>query len=322
MDALLEPYLRAVEAQTEQDSLSELLASHAEPVIRRTVAGRLSGLWDDIDDVCSEARLELLLHLRRMKSEAGPAIIEDFGAYVATVAGNACNHYFRRRRPGRARLRKQIRFLLTNQPTLRIYAGPGGRDCASVATLSKLPLLSDPRRLEELPSLIEGDRDLAVLLGRILETAGAAIDLDDLANIVARIWHIPPDPVHTSDATELDAIPSTSLDPELSIDHRRYTERLWTEIRQLPRPQRVALLLNLRDGRGNSVLSLFPLAGLASFPEIAGLLEVAEGKLASLWTGLPCDDNTIANLLDCTRQQVINLRMSGRKRLANRMRQS
>jgi hypothetical protein len=42
-------------------------------------------------------------------------------------------------------------------------------------------------------------------------------------------------------------------------------------------------------------------------------------EFASLWSRLPIDDITLAEQLDCTRQQVINLRMSARKRLRNRL---
>jgi hypothetical protein len=46
---------------------------------------------------------------------------------------------------------------------------------------------------------------------------------------------------------------------------------------------------------------------------------MSEAELAGLWNDLPLDDNRIAALLACTRQQVINLRMSARKRLAKRI---
>jgi hypothetical protein len=42
--------------------------------------------------------------------------------------------------------------------------------------------------------------------------------------------------------------------------------------------------------------------------------------MAAIWPRLPLDDLAIAERLACTRQQVINLRMAGRKRLATRLR--
>ena len=82
----------------------------------------------------------------------------------------------------------------------------------------------------------------------------------------------------------------------------------------------MALLLSLRDHTGAGVLWLLPILGLASIRQIAGVLDIPALEMAELWRRLPLDDLTIAQRLDCTRQQVINLRMAGRKRLATRLR--
>ena len=71
---------------------------------------------------------------------------------------------------------------------------------------------------------------------------------------------------------------------------------------------------------GAGVLWLLPIVGLASIREIAGVLDIPAVEMAALWPRLPLDDLTIAERLACTRQQVINLRMAGRKRLATRLR--
>jgi len=105
------------------------------------------------------------------------------------------------------------------------------------------------------------------------------------------------------------------LDPHRITESRIFAERLWVEIRLLPVNQRLALLLNMKD---NAIL-LFPLCGVASIRQIATVLEMQPEKLAALWNNLPMDDNALAALLDLSRQQVINLRMSARKRLANRL---
>ena len=53
--------------------------------------------------------------------------------------------------------------------------------------------------------------------------------------------------------------------------------------------------------------------------EIAAALEIPERDLARLWPDLPLDDLWIAARMGITRQQVINLRKSGRARLARRL---
>lgn len=120
-------------------------------------------------------------------------------------------------------------------------------------------------------------------------------------------------------AEHWDVLPDRAHSPEKTLDLRRYVARLWSEVSDLPRKQRVALLLHLRDRNGNPVLPMFPISGVAFLPALAGALGILEPELAAMWPDLPFDDSAIAALLDCTRQQVINLRMSARKRLANRM---
>jgi DNA-directed RNA polymerase specialized sigma24 family protein len=287
----------------------------AEPIIQRTVAARLSGRWEDIEDVCSEARLELLLHLRRLKAKPDARPIEDFTVYVGTLARNTCFHYFRRRRPGRARLAKQIRFLL-QEPGFRTWQRHGATWCG-------LAEWSEDRATPQAPRLVEGlaagNRDMEALLRNVFETAGGPIAFDALVNTVAEVWRIAPEPDSVPLDIDVEAIPSAAQGIEISIDRHRYAQRLWREIGLLPRPQRVAILLNLRDGRGNSILSLFPLSGVASFADTAAVLELGEAQLAAIWVELPWDDNAIARFLSRTRQQVINLRMAARKRLANRL---
>ena len=39
-----------------------------------------------------------------------------------------------------------------------------------------------------------GDRNLVTVMSRLFESAGGQIKVDSLVEIVARVWHIPPDP--------------------------------------------------------------------------------------------------------------------------------
>jgi hypothetical protein len=230
MDALFDAWLRAGDGPYAEQRLSELI-DQARPLIRRVVASRLAGFGEDREDLCSDVQMEVLLWLRRLKTEPDTVAIEDCPAYVSTIAANACNRYFRRR-----------------------YTG------------------------------------------------GASVNIT-----------VP------MSAGQLEAVPDRAQPVEQAIDCRRYAARLWEEIRALPRRQRIALLFHLRDAQGNSALSLFQLTGTAFLPAIATAVGMSEAELAGLWNDLPLDDNRIAALLACTRQQVINLRMSARKRLAKRI---
>jgi hypothetical protein len=58
---------------------------------------------------------------------------------------------------------------------------------------------------------------------------------------------------------------------------------------------------------------------IATLDEIAESLEMTAEEFAHLWNRLPLDDATIASQLGASRQRVINLRSSARRRLSRRM---
>ena len=88
----------------------------------------------------------------------------------------------------------------------------------------------------------------------------------------------------------------------------------------MPRRQRIALLLNLRNPHGINVITLIPTTGVATFEQIAQALEIPAAEFEQLWVELPLDDLRLAAYLGATRQQVINLRKTARERLLKRMR--
>jgi hypothetical protein len=99
-----------------------------------------------------------------------------------------------------------------------------------------------------------------------------------------------------------------------------YLESLWLEIRKLPLGQRRALLLNLRDSTGHDMTALFAHTHIATLDEVAEALELTLEEFLELSNELPMEDSVMAIQLGITRQQVINLRTSARRRLARRMR--
>jgi DNA-directed RNA polymerase specialized sigma24 family protein len=106
--------------------------------------------------------------------------------------------------------------------------------------------------------------------------------------------------------------------PLLRLERREDVDRLWAAIRLLPLQQRIALLLNLRSVGSGSAIALFVLLGVTTFDGLAAALDMVPAELIAIWSQLPLDDLTIAERLGVTRQQVINLRKSARKRLDRR----
>jgi hypothetical protein len=107
--------------------------------------------------------------------------------------------------------------------------------------------------------------------------------------------------------------------PQDVLAQRASLRDVWAEIVELPVRQRAALLLNMRDPEGGGILDVLPTTGVVTMDDIARALELSLDELATLWARLPLDDLTIATRFGITRQQVINLRKSGRARLARRL---
>jgi DNA-directed RNA polymerase specialized sigma24 family protein len=96
---------------------------------------------------------------------------------------------------------------------------------------------------------------------------------------------------------------------------RETLDLLWNAIRELPLPQRRALLLHAHDSGGGSVIPLLVFTGVATFDDMAAVLNYNRTSLERLWDRLPMADLDIGNLLGITRPRVIGLRRAARERL-------
>ena len=110
-----------------------------------------------------------------------------------------------------------------------------------------------------------------------------------------------------------------ALDFEIMLEQQHMLALLWQEVCELPYRQRLALLLNFKDARGQDLVGLLPYTRTATIEQIAKAIDLPIEEFLRLWNKLPLEDATIAGLLGATRQQVINLRKCARERLERRM---
>ena len=309
MDALLAP-LAAAHGSDAEATLGDLLTTHAAPLIRRIVVRRLGYANSDVDDVCSQVVLQLMLRLRQGVRDGDLTAIEAFDRYIAASAHHGCDHYLRRKYPLRWQLRNRLRYVLEHDSDWSVWratdetwlCGPVGWQARPLAVT---PAASDlagvaPQRVRE-------------LLLRIFQLSDGPLELAGVVEVAAAAWGVP---LHRDeDGKAIEAVPDLRTPIDVDMALRERAARVWSEIRELPVRQRQALLLNLKD----EGLSLFLATGTASLRGVADALEMPVETLAALWNDLPLSDIEVAIRMGCTRQQVINLRMSARKRLSNRM---
>lgn len=338
MDSLLLTFIEESDEKKADLCLTRLIDEHAAPIIREILGSSLrifdvSGAGStnqDAGDLFNDIVVNLVSRLRQIKYNPAQAGITDFRSYVAATAHNACNFYLRQRFPRRSRLKNRLRYLLSHDSEFATWTTDiSGFLCglaqwreqttsASVGLLEKIR--QDTRgwiREVGLTSIGTARGELTSLLKAIFQWCESPVKLDHLVNIVAdvcRVKDLPDEPLETlmNVATPVPGF-------ETTLELQRKLELLWREICQLPRRQRIALLLNFRDSHGQELISLLPYTRVATIEEIAKTLEIPLVEFLKLWNELPLEDLAIAELLGATRQQVINLRKCARERLERRM---
>lgn len=325
LDPVLLRFVEAPDLASAEQELHDLIERHALPLANAIVVRKLrqfrtsrAGGVDarDRDDVVGDVLTALVERLWRSRAGAEP--IENFERYTASVAYSACAHEIRRRFPERARLKSRLRYVFSTDRRLALWTSDDELVCGR-AEWSGRPV---DRGAEQTIADADVDGDwLTMDQRRLVQAVVALVDRcagpTAFETLVACAASRLVEPHEVADASPLATAPAAPQDH--ALDQRRFLERVWDEIATLPVRQRIALLLNLRDSNGSGILWLLPIAGIATIRQIARLLEIPAPEFFELWRHIPLDDAAIAGRLGCTRQQVINLRVSARKRLMNRV---
>src|SRR5262245_8419708 len=338
-DVLLLPWLQMVQTvgpEPAELALGSLVEEHIQPVIKSVIRFKLRldvAQSTDAADLAQEALTQWLSELRKLSIGRDQHSISDARGLAATITYRVCYGWLRQRSPRRHALRKRLQYVLTRQAGLALWTDERKQLIAGFAAWRGIALAPD-EELRRLPDdntflkrvgrMINNPQELRLndLLAAIFDHIGGPVALDQLVSAAATILQIRDELPSSTDEQEEEGGPEIASKEDLArqVEKRIFLERLWEEVRELPRPQRVALLLNLREADGRGCLALFPATGVATVRQLAAALEIPPERLAELWGRLPLGDAAIGDLLDLTRQQVINVRKSARERLARRLR--
>ena len=139
-DALLQPYLRAVDEAEAERCLEALLSTHAAPIIKRilsteTLLYPLRGAQrrQQAEDVYGEVMVSLVERLRALRADPLSSSIPDFGGYVAVTTYNAAYQVSRKLSPQRTNLKDQLRYALEHHPALALWQSRNGLLLAGLA---------------------------------------------------------------------------------------------------------------------------------------------------------------------------------------------
>jgi len=311
-DTLVDRWLKETDPDRARPLLETLVRDFAEPLIRRIVRFKLAVRQHaDVDDVCGNALFNLVARLDRLKSGGAEGAVRNFSGYAAVTAYNACNEYFRARRPAWFSCSMKLRYLATHAPKFAIWETADGQEiCGYTRDRGRTPVVNRAPAPEAgsplpFPGVIEA----------ILNAARGPMVFEELVD-AATEWS----GSREGPAPSLDQLPDPRPAADTRLVDRNYIRRLWDEICQLSLEHRKALLLNLSDSAGGDI-QLFDWLGIAGVAQIARTLEMDPLKFAELWKQLPLDDTRIAQELGLGRQDVVNRRSAARKRLMRRMKE-
>jgi len=335
-DSLLLPFLQAHDPSLAEHLLTDLIQNHADPIIARILKSKLHVSLNDSQgnqqnqdalEIAAELRVTLITDLRAVQQRSLEKSIKSFPDYVAIKTYSACADYFREKNPRRWRLKNLLRYQLKQNSRFALWKAENNTWYAGMSEWAGS--IGESNAIRPSNSVLEifswrdgGELQPAPLLASLFEHLGHPLEFERLVALAAEVWQIADSPLeslddedHKTDARSISSAPGV----DLLLEQRLYLDKLWTEVGQLPVLQRGALLLNLRDAQGGSVIFFIPYLDIASQKQIAEMLELPEQEFSALWSDLPIDDVRIAELFGLTRQQVINLRKTARERLARRM---
>ncbi|MCA1579295.1 MAG: hypothetical protein LC794_18255 [Acidobacteria bacterium] len=332
IDALLEPLLLETNEERADELLLQLINVHAEPVIKGVIRFKLrlssyrATQRAESDDIYQEVILQLLALLQKFRKLPDGHPIADLRGMAAIIAHRTCARWLRRQFPERHALKNRLHYLVSRQRSFALWQNADGDLVAGFAAWQTLPTHRatdiNISSTQITPPKTAKAQDLADTVAAIFNHARGPVAFDELVTVVASLAGVSDQPLE-SIAEDKDAFArmadTAERDPAWRIEKRMFLQRLWEELQQLPRNQRAALLLNLKDATGFGSITLFPATGIATLRELANAVEMSAESFAELWNELPIEDAKIAELLGITRQQVINARKSGRERLTRRL---
>lgn len=305
-------YEQAATSAERQNLLTELLAEHAAPLIHAILKQKLRAQASTDDLLEQQQHIQTNLLARLHTTAETP--LQDFAGYVAVLAYNACAEWQRQRQPQRHALKNRVRYLLTHTAGLALWEAQSRVWWCGHSSWQKQKYAASPTQLAACRAVPA--RTLRDLTEAVFAQLNQPVELDGLVNWLAEMLEIHDESASVQTVAEL-ADPRPSV--ETAVERRAYLQKLWAEINQLPLNQRSALLLNLRDPAGGNQLALFHLTGVAGLRELATALELSLDDFLELWRQLPLEDLVLATRLGVTRQQIINLRLAARRRLARRL---
>jgi RNA polymerase sigma factor (sigma-70 family) len=340
MDQLLLPYLEASDDTERQLRLNELLLLHAAPVVRQTVRRRL-GFYvnqlgsnphnQDAEDLYQEIMTKVVQALSDLRNTSTKTEIANLQQYVARIASNACNDFLRAKSPARARLKNNLRYVLSHHPDFATWKSEGETVAGFAVWRGTNKSLSSEKTTANTQEAVSSFRSTRLLTENIKEVpitklaselfqwTNSPIELELLVNIIATLLEIKDQPHESVDDETNAYLEATVADSRLTSTSRLEEEALlrslWQSLRELSPEQRDVFCLGFEDESGRDLFTVLLEAEVVNLEELGHELGRTPEAVLALWSQMPMDDASIANELQTKRTQVQKWRFRALGRL-------
>ncbi|CAN5882628.1 hypothetical protein BH18ACI4_BH18ACI4_00660 [soil metagenome] len=340
MDQLLQPYLQASDESERQRHLDELLLVHAAPVVRQALRRRL-GFYvsqrginphnQDAEDLYQEIMTKIVQTLQDLRNPSSKTSIENLQHYVARTASNACNDVLRTKSPARARLKNNLRFLLTHHRDFAVWKTEGETLSGFAVWQDSGKSLSSERELVDIEQRLASFRStrfprenikqvtLTRIVAELFRWIGGPVELDVLVNIVAKLLDVKDRPVESVDDETNAYLEAQIVDSKLTttsrLEEQALLRSLWQALNELATEQRDVFCFGFEDESGRDLFTVLLEAEIVNFRELAQELGRSPETIVELWSKMPMDDETIAVEMNTTRAQVQKWRFRALGRL-------
>src|SRR5215813_4548663 len=143
IDALLMPYIHAVDEADSESLLAALVSAYVEPVIRQVIGSKMRVRFDrwgrashnpDAEDLYNDTLVQLLARLKECKTNLVENAIGNLRGYVAVISHHTWYEYLRLKYPQRHNLKNKLRYFLTHQSGLAVWENESGDLLSGFAT--------------------------------------------------------------------------------------------------------------------------------------------------------------------------------------------
>jgi RNA polymerase sigma factor (sigma-70 family) len=340
MDQLLLPYLQASDESERQQHLDELLMVHAAPVVRQALRRRLGFYVDqrginphnqDAEDLYQEIMAKIVQALQDLRGASTKTDIQNLKQYVSRIATNACNDVLRTKSPARARLKNNLRFLLTHHRDFAVWkletetlAGFAVWRDTSPSESSQRELFDAEERLAHFRATRFRNQNvnqvpITTVVAELLSWIASPVELHVLVNLVALLLDVKDQPVQSLDDQALSYLEARIADGTVHsssrLEEQALLRSLWQSVRELSAEQRDVFCFGFEDQNGRDLFTVLLEAEIVTFRELSQRLGRSTEAIVGLWAKLPMDDQAIADELGTTRTQVYKWRFRALQRL-------